>query len=177
MIRIRLRRKAFPLQSGLWDGHGPVRRCRHGPGLSCGHNTRSYRCDVGNKVGSSNGGDIVWVYDARPMSVRPRDAIATNQTQVKFSSLLNHNSCGAKRPRYGCYRQLTIDSKHAKKWTAIPSQLKEPGHRIQNARTARLSPKYKDERIKKFSTWNPLLNVRVETPALNTARRQCRLPM
>jgi len=39
---------------------------------------------------------------------------------------------------------------NAKRRTAIPSQIKEPGHRVQNARTARLSPKEKDERTNSF---------------------------
>ena len=56
------------------DGYVPGQICRHGHGLSCGHYTRSYRCNVGNTVGSSIVDDVVWLYVARPMSLRSRAA-------------------------------------------------------------------------------------------------------
>jgi len=85
---------------------------------------------------------------------------------------LYHNSCGAKQPTCKCYQQSTIKREETDFYT-FPAT--GPGQNT--TRTARLSPKDKDERIKKFSTCNPVLNVRAETPAPNTATRQRRLPM
>ena len=52
--------EGFPSgDGGGGNGHGPSRLCRHGPGFSCGRNTRSCRCGVRNGVSSSNGDDVV----------------------------------------------------------------------------------------------------------------------
>jgi len=39
-----LGRRLSLLRGGGGDGHGPGWLCRHGPGLSCGCNTRSHKC-------------------------------------------------------------------------------------------------------------------------------------
>ena len=138
----------------------------HGPGLSCGRNTPSYRCDVGNEASSSTGGDVVWLNVARRRGLGP-GVMSNNQTQVqvKFTHLL-YDNCIAKQPICKFYKKSTMTAKNED--TDCYLFLTEgPGH-IHNTSTARLSPRDKDIRMKSYFTLNQQSTSRL-TPAPNTA--------